>query len=108
MQALFLLIINSLEIKPLAIPLANSATYHATRCRYPLRIQWFCKRFIDSNLLVFNQLACNRLRFRLQKHQLSPSTRLQVPVVSFAACKEKLIDNQAIAKNLFAGLFAKN
>jgi hypothetical protein len=48
------------------------------------------------------------LRFRLQKHQLSPSTRLQVPVVSFAACKEKLIDNQAIEKILFAGLFEKN
>ncbi len=33
---------------------------------------------------------------------------LQVSVVSFAACKLKVIDNQPIAKSLFAGLFAKN
>lgn len=45
---------------------------------------------------------------RLQNCQLSPLTSLQAQAVSFAVCKEKVIENQSVTKFPFATLFAQN
>lgn len=108
MQTVYLLIINMLVIKPLALPLAKNQTlvFSFLNCR--LRVDLMCKRLIKYISLFVSKLKFYRLQYRLQKSQLSPLTSLQVQAISFAVYKENSIENQKVNKTFFAHLFANN
>jgi len=108
MQTLYVLTINSLFSKPLALPLAKSQTLMCLLAKFRLRKQSSIIAFANEKSLYSNGLPFARLQHRLQNCQLSPLTSLQVQAVSFAVCKEKSIENQSINKFSFASLFAQN
>jgi hypothetical protein len=53
-------------------------------------------------------LVISRLQHRLRTWQLSLLTSLQVQVVSFAVCKEIVIEYHNVNKISFTNLFAQN
>ena len=107
MQTLYLLITNVLILKSLALPLANNPTFTSSFAKFCLRIESFLVAFTNENPLYFSHLSFTRLQYRLQTCLLSSLTCLQVQEVSFAVCKDKMIENHSVNKFSFESLFAQ-
>jgi hypothetical protein len=77
LQTLYLLIINILILKPLALPLADKQTFASSFAKFRLRIKSFLVAFTNQKPLYFKYLAITRLHHRLQICQLNALTSLQ-------------------------------
>lgn len=108
LQTVIILIINSLQTKPLAVPLAKLQTLTGLVAKFRLRIQTNLSVFANVKPLYFKHLEFNRLQNRLQSCQLNLLTCLQVQADSFVDFKEKNAVNQPINQAFFAGLFVNN
>lgn len=115
LQALFVLIINKLQTKPLAVPLAKPQTSAGLFAKFRLRIQTILRGFANVKPLYFSYFWSSRLQYRLQSCQLSTycvilfplALCLQKQMFLQTVCKEKSIQYQSINKSSFAALFAK-
>lgn len=98
---------GKIDIISFAGSFAISPTLSHTFMLRRLRFSSLMGHFANGVLLIWRYWRHFRLQDRLHKSQLSPSTCLQVQVVSFASCKEQFIEKQFINTLFFAGFFAK-